>query len=205
MNSFFFNPCGFTILIVALLLFVVDTQYLYFMPRFALPHGVRIRSKWGYAFNGELEELKRINGEITMQKVPRLKAKADALQIRSDALKDQHRYYNYKLESCGDEKYNQRRYEMAINDLNKQLDRISEELKDALNRLRSMERNYWDEHVGDIPGTTPAMFALANGHHDVVAWLEQAEPQRAEFHKRLLWSVESPEERVRIARNYIDP
>merc|ERR1712079_623047 len=55
------------------------------MPRFALPHGVRIRSKWGYAFNGELEELMPINEE-RKSKVIRLKVKLGELQEQMDYL-----------------------------------------------------------------------------------------------------------------------
>jgi len=51
----FFHVYGFSIFIVGIILFLVSSEYLYFMPRFGMPFDVRIRSKWGYAFNGELE------------------------------------------------------------------------------------------------------------------------------------------------------
>merc|ERR1711879_142922 len=60
----FYNDYGFTIFICGLICYAVCSQYLYFMPQFVMPHNVRIRSKWGYAFNGELEELKRMTVAI---------------------------------------------------------------------------------------------------------------------------------------------
>eukprot|EP01083_Nonionella_stella_P114991 340466_1 len=41
--------------------YIVYTQYLIFFPNFALPFGVNVRSKWGYALANELSELQRIS------------------------------------------------------------------------------------------------------------------------------------------------
>merc|ERR1712217_109344 len=77
----FASHSDFAIFIAGLVLFIAESQYLYFMPPFALPHGVRARSKWGYAFNGELDELKRLNKER--------KHKADCLKVEVDELQKQ--------------------------------------------------------------------------------------------------------------------
>merc|ERR1711879_63201 len=101
-GAMFYSAYGLGIFVVGLSLFTVFTQYLYLMPRFAMPHDVSIRSKWGYAFNGELDELKRME----------------------------------------DRDWNER-------------------LKDKIDK-RKMQN-----------GTSPAMYALANEHYDIVEWLEQ--------------------------------
>ena len=50
---------GLSVLIMSVLLFLVHTQYLSLLPNFALPFGASVRSKFGYALSGELEELQR--------------------------------------------------------------------------------------------------------------------------------------------------
>ena len=50
---------GLSIFIISFICYFTYTQYMTLFPNFKLPHGIPIRSKWGYAFNGELEELKR--------------------------------------------------------------------------------------------------------------------------------------------------
>ena len=50
---------GLNIFIVSIICFLIYTQYLSLFPNFALPHGIPIRSMYGYAFNGELEDLQR--------------------------------------------------------------------------------------------------------------------------------------------------
>jgi len=179
----FASHSDFAIFIVGLVLFLVESQYLYLMPSFALPHGVRARSKWGYAFNGELDELKRLNKE-RKHKATRLKVEVDKLQKQvADWRRMPHKFYKN-----------------AIKDTEKQLERTREKLQETSDRLQRMKTTYWDENVGDIPGTTPAMFALANGHEDIVEWLEQEE-QGAVEHASFVANVDSMEEKIKIARN----
>merc|ERR550534_1986564 len=79
----FDSAYGFVIFIIGLVLFIFSSQYLYLMPRFVMPFGVSIRSKWRYAFNGELEELKRLG--ITADRInEERKSKAAELQMESD-------------------------------------------------------------------------------------------------------------------------
>merc|ERR1712013_356346 len=51
---------GLGVFIASLVCFAIFTQYLRMIPKFALPFNVRCRSKWGYAYSGELAELKKI-------------------------------------------------------------------------------------------------------------------------------------------------
>ena len=60
-RKFLFSPnYGLIVFIVSVIFYFIHTQYLYFFPDFGLPNGIPIRSMYGYAFNGELEELERI-------------------------------------------------------------------------------------------------------------------------------------------------
>merc|ERR1712129_604486 len=51
---------GLYVFVIGLVCYAVYTQYLYFFPNFSLPGDVPARSKWGYAFYGELAELERL-------------------------------------------------------------------------------------------------------------------------------------------------
>ena len=51
---------GLAVFIVSGICYFIHTQYIYFFPDFSLPGKVSIRSIYGYAFNGELEELQRV-------------------------------------------------------------------------------------------------------------------------------------------------
>jgi len=140
----FFDEYGFSIFIVGLVLYLVSSEYLYFMPRFVMPHGVRIRSKWGYAFNGELEELKKMKNQDWDQRLVR-------------------KWEKRKDPGTGKEK------------------RVPVEWK---------------------PGTSPAMFALANGHRDVVQWLEE---QGAIGHNtESMHGLSFQEKTTRAKKEYID-
>ena len=61
---------GLGVFIVSGICYFIYTQYMYFFPNFSLPNGVSIRSIYGYAFNGELDEIKRL-------KVPEISAELD--------------------------------------------------------------------------------------------------------------------------------
>ena len=51
---------GLAVFIVSGICYFIHTQYMYFFPDFSLPGKVSIRSIFGYAFNGELEEIQRL-------------------------------------------------------------------------------------------------------------------------------------------------
>ena len=48
-------------LILSIIFFTIYTQYKYLMPDLSLPNNISLRSKWGYAFLGEVEEMQRLN------------------------------------------------------------------------------------------------------------------------------------------------
>ena len=51
---------GLSVFILGVICYLIHSQYLYFFPDFSLPHRTSIRSMYGYAFNGELEEIQRL-------------------------------------------------------------------------------------------------------------------------------------------------
>ena len=55
--------------IVSMCMFVVYTQFEFFMPDIRLPNSVSIRSKYGYAFLGDITELERLGGIDDIQDV----------------------------------------------------------------------------------------------------------------------------------------
>eukprot|EP01083_Nonionella_stella_P267589 903975_1 len=54
---------GLYVFVVTVLCFIVYTQYRLFFPRASLPNNIDPLGRYGAAFNGELEELKKINWE----------------------------------------------------------------------------------------------------------------------------------------------
>ena len=63
-SDYLLNPNhGFVVFILGLIMFGIYIQYLRLFPNFSLPRGVSARSVDGLAFNGELEELKRLTGQ----------------------------------------------------------------------------------------------------------------------------------------------
>eukprot|EP01084_Bolivina_argentea_P303497 523989_1 len=58
---------GLCIFIISILCYFIYTQYLSLFPNFSFPFGVSPRSRFGYAFNGELDELKRIKPNLSRQ------------------------------------------------------------------------------------------------------------------------------------------
>ena len=81
---FSFNH-GLSVFIIGIICFLIYTQYLYFFPKFALPNNIAPRSKFGYAFMGELEELQRL-------KVP-------------NSYKDDLKYWDEKMEYLREDTY----------------------------------------------------------------------------------------------------
>eukprot|EP01083_Nonionella_stella_P090534 252894_1 len=51
---------GLVVLIISGTCFFIYSQYIFLFPNFSLPKGAAVRSKEGYAFNGELQELQRM-------------------------------------------------------------------------------------------------------------------------------------------------
>ena len=52
---------GFGIFVLCIISYLIDCCYLRLFPNFSLPHTINPRSKWGYAFAGELTELQKLN------------------------------------------------------------------------------------------------------------------------------------------------
>merc|ERR1711879_737918 len=216
----FHDGYGFTIFIIGLILYLVSSQYLYFMPRFVMPHGVKIRSKWGYAFNGELEELKRMiplaNRVNEARKLEAIRLKQDILQIqkRHDDQRSTHQRVEERLKSMkkrvglGRLGYNSLLREEVSGEERREFGKLKvleTELQTAVDKLHRIEFTFFDDDVGDnkihIPGSSPVMFALANGHQDVAMWLEEEE-QGAVSHLSFLENIDEIEERTKIARKY---
>ena len=59
---------GLSVFITTCIFYLIYTQYTALFPKFALPLGVNIRSKWGYAYSNELSELKKI--KVPLKKMP---------------------------------------------------------------------------------------------------------------------------------------
>ena len=51
---------GLHVFILSIVCFIIYSQYLHLFPHFELPFGIPIKSMYGYAFTGELEELQRL-------------------------------------------------------------------------------------------------------------------------------------------------
>ena len=60
-GAFLYSPeHGLSIFIVSIICYFIYTQYLYLFPDFELPYGIPVRTIYGYAFTGDLEELQRV-------------------------------------------------------------------------------------------------------------------------------------------------
>ena len=60
-KNYLFNPNhGLIFFIFCVISFLIDCCFVSLFPNFSLPNGVNARSKWGLAFAGELEELKKL-------------------------------------------------------------------------------------------------------------------------------------------------
>eukprot|EP01083_Nonionella_stella_P169012 572109_1 len=66
---FLFEPQhGMYILIVTMICYAIYTQYMILFPNFALPFGVSVRSKWGYAYANEIGELQKV--QVPKKRIP---------------------------------------------------------------------------------------------------------------------------------------
>ena len=118
---------GLYIFVATCTAFFIYSQYRVLFPDFSLPLGASARSKWGYAFSNELNELKRI-------KVTKIK---DGQEISVQDFWDE--AYEYK-------------------------------------KGTDQQSHYKNEAI------TAAVYAMANGNVEIVAWLEQ---QGAIKHKEM--------------------
>eukprot|EP01083_Nonionella_stella_P004482 12983_1 len=88
-HTFLFTPeHGLTAFIVGGVAFLIYTQYLRLFPNFSLPYGVGIRSRYGYALTGELDELQRIKdtgARVNKIHFTRVDTKDDAFDIDAAA------------------------------------------------------------------------------------------------------------------------
>jgi len=126
-----FTERGIRLLIAAIICYLFNSQYLAMCPPFALPFGIGCRSRWGFAYAGELAELKRL-------RVP-----------------------------CAN------------------------------------QSEYWDAPC-DALGYSAAVFAMAKGHSEIVAWLERC---GATAHKSFTAQQAAQlmrKERKRIQRHFFE-
>merc|ERR1712130_244124 len=175
---------------------------------FVLPHKVSIRGKWGYAFNGELEELKRMKDENILKKivfkrihnsqwnitegfiVKHINAMRDDINISFTNLKMDGSYMlivrliNVSIKwSIKDLDILQENMQNELNDMNKTLEWKKNYTNIHNEQIDTAFVNPWDEIQGYSGGTTPAMFALSNGHYNIVEWLESE--KLAKRHKEI--------------------
>eukprot|EP01083_Nonionella_stella_P290743 989284_1 len=59
---------GFVIFVVTCVCLIIFSQYRVLFPNFSLPMNVNVRSKWGYAYSGELNELQKV--KVPLKKMP---------------------------------------------------------------------------------------------------------------------------------------
>jgi len=241
---------GCVIFFVGFAMYIVATQYLYLLPDFSLPHGVAIRSIHGYAFNGEFEELKRIQ-ELPMDTKMRAvctKIEEKELMIKSfhtlprspndlfvaESIPNVHELDIHDVKSIKQledgiydlkQRSNTLRWDQGVLGENKILkieNEVQEKYRSTYRKIddaiKMAEEKIWaqrEKDIAQIPHgaveqlmelqverkyieadeekeiarliaeeeVTPAMFALSNGHHNIVRWLEE---QGATRHKKML-------------------
>jgi len=81
---------------------------------------------------------------------------------------------------------------------------MQNELNDIIDIYVTAFVNPWDDTVNFDEGPTPAMFALSNGHYNIVQWLESkkfAKRHKEIFEKQTKFTKMDEE----FARYYIDP
>ena len=59
-NYLFSINHGLIIFIICIISFLIDCNYALLFPKFSLPNNINARSKWGFAFSGEIPELEKI-------------------------------------------------------------------------------------------------------------------------------------------------
>ena len=170
-NLLFNDNHGLYVFIISIICYLVYTQYLALFPNFSLPHNIPIRSNYGYAFNGELEELKRIKDTIRVE--------APIAFDWNDEDPSKSMLY-CRVGSDVD----RRIFEMAFFGELTQLMSYHQEMT-----VKRYHTN-WNYRKGcyDYMRQTklficPALLALSNKQYEVVKWLE--DEQGANYHQKL--------------------
>jgi len=231
-NFLLHDERGLFLFIIGLVCFLIYSQYLSLLPKFILPLNASIRSKFGYAFNGELEELKRLNlsafgskkryvmsvyydqlranklGESIVKKKLKVSALCDDVvdflmrELKVSAQAS--RFYHNKPRIYVP------RFDLRITD--KQTEISDGELREKVQQKVGDE---WvvilspvDEEIGDKDGdggleATMTMFAFANEHYDIVEWLEQE--HNARRHQALFGHMRGNQDKLEFVRNFLDP
>eukprot|EP01084_Bolivina_argentea_P197291 338122_1 len=83
---------GLSIFIVSFICYLMYTQYMFLFPNFALPLGVSVRSKFGYAYANELSELQKI--KVPLTKMPYRKQ----LGIKKYPISNEQAFWNEPFE-----------------------------------------------------------------------------------------------------------
>merc|ERR1712130_420619 len=136
------------------------------------------------AFNGELEELKRMKDENILKKI---------------VFKRPNRSVKWNVTKEFIVKHiNAMRDDINISSTNLKMDKAYELTVQLIN-INVYIFNPWDDTAYN-KGATPAMFALSNGHYNIVQWLESE--KLAKKHKEIFEYTKMDEE---LARYYIDP
>eukprot|EP01084_Bolivina_argentea_P132876 234483_1 len=143
---------GLFVFIASIICFVIFSQYLYLFPDFKLPGGVAIRSRWGYAFMGELEELRRIKvpnnwtPEIKVLEYERSPSLLQKIGFNVDVTSKQREvsFWEGRIWGCGH----------------------------ALNTWGPNGLNYHSSENIYILAPCCAVYALAMRHYHIVEWLE---------------------------------
>eukprot|EP01084_Bolivina_argentea_P099881 179476_1 len=185
---------GLYVFIVGIVCYLIYSQYLYLFPNFELPHGVPVTSRWGYAFNGELEELQRIKmpkWQIERYQITNWRYNSIWYRTNKEIIIDtEQKYWDAQLKpsSFKPTKMNSRQTlseneRMVASDM-----KILKEVN-KINRIKE--------------GTTLAMFALSNNQHHIVDWLENE--KGAKKHKELFDMADGITMDAKFARQFIDP
>jgi len=182
-NMFLLGPYdtfSFAVFIVGLVMYIVYTQYLWLTPDYTLPFEVSIRSKWGYAFNGELEELQRITMIDPYGWDEGLNAIVKATSGSVSKMEDFRTNWYTPWQHYSKKE--------------------AEDVGFTGNWLQSEIRRLLESR----PPGKYALFALANGHYEVAEWLEE---QGAKHHIELFKAQEVTNDLSKqdSSRTHIDP
>jgi len=149
---------GLGVFVTAIVCFIITLSYQFLFPDFSLPLNANCRSKWGYAYAGELSELERIK----LRKLPTARDVKVAVG-----------WAHIRQRKRITETIAQYKARGPI------LDETS--LRTETQTVSITESGQvWDETMRPYGVITAAMFAIAKERTDIVAWLER---EGAEKHK----------------------
>eukprot|EP01083_Nonionella_stella_P018467 51477_1 len=176
---------GLVVLIVGATCFFIYSQYMFLFPKFSLPKGVGVRTKEGYAFNGELQELQRVPWPFS--KPNSEEEVRQEMQRREEKMKRRLRerisWWFYADQRENSERT--QRYKRSEAEYN-------QELAEVRHEMETIRKSNKREALREC-----AMFALANGHNHIVSWLAEQNEARDSI-------VSSDENNMQSARRYID-